>query len=286
MPLTFVLLGVAFVAVWGAAATSWRATALWQLLLLGACLAALYEGLMTWQGVPLVAALWLTARQYERARDRRARLAWGTVAVAAAAALATHRMPGFGAHTIAENIRLSASSAPMTLQASFDKGFAGVVLLAQFCRRSRTLAEWGRAIGVGLLIGTATAGVVIGLAIAAGAVRFDPKLPALMPAWMAANLFLTCIFEESLFRGVLQDRLTRWLGQRPRWSWAPLAVASVLFGLAHAGGGPVLIVVAALAGVGYGLAYAVTGRVESAVIAHFTLNSLHFIGFTYPYAVR
>ena len=81
-------------------------------------------------------------------------------------------------------------------------------------------------------------------------------------------------------------RLTRLLAQRARWSWVPLAVASVLFGLVHASGGPVLIAVAALAGVGYGTAYAMTGRIEAAVIAHFTLNSLHFIAFTYPYAAR
>ena len=60
----------------------------------------------------------------------------------------------------------------------------------------------------------------------------------------------------------------------------------MLFGLAHAGGGLVLIVVAALAGIGYGLAYAATRRLEASVAAHFTLNSLHFLAFTYPYAVR
>jgi membrane protease YdiL (CAAX protease family) len=241
---------------------------------------------MAWQGSLLAAALWLTSHQYDHARDRRARRAWGAIAVVLAAALATHRMPGFGTYAIAENIRLSPASAPMTLNASFDKAFAGVLLLAYFCRRSQTLADWRRALGTGLVIGTATATVVIGLAVAASAVRFDPKLPSLTLAWMATNLFLTCAFEEALFRGVLQDRLTHLLAQHPRWSWLPLAIASVLFGLAHAGGGPVLIVVAALAGVGYGLAYAVTGRVESAVIAHFALNSIHFIGFTYPYAVR
>ena len=45
-------------------------------------------------------------------------------------------------------------------------------------------------------------------------------------------------------------------------------------------------VVAMIAGVGYGVAYAITGRVEAAIVAHFTLNSIHFLGFTYPYAVR
>ena len=103
---------------------------------------------------------------------------------------------------------------------------------------------------------------------------------------MAINLLLTCVFEEALFRGVIQDRLARMVADRPRWTWLPLSTASLLFGLAHAGGGPVLIVVASIAGVGYGLAYAITGRIEAAIVAHFTLNSIHFLGFTYPYAVR
>jgi uncharacterized protein len=195
-------------------------------------------------------------------------------------------LPGFSPYLVEEGIRLSAASAEMTLKAHFDKAFVGVLLLACFCVPTRTGAEWLRAIGVGFLIGAATAAVVVGLAIAAGAVRYDPKWPSIAPAWLASNLVLTCIFEEALFRGVIQDRLSRMLAGRRLRVWLPLAAASVLFGLAHAGGGPVLIVVAAVAGLGYGLAYAMTGRVEAAIVAHFTLNSIHFLGFTYPYAVR
>jgi hypothetical protein len=66
----------------------------------------------------------------------------------------------------------------------------------------------------------------------------------------------------------------------------PIAVTSVLFGLVHFAGGPLLIGAATLAGVGYGIAYARTRRIEAAVLAHFSLNAIHFLGFTYPYAVR
>ena len=131
----------------------------------------------------------------------------------------------------------------------------------------------------------------VALAMAVGPIRYDPKLPAIAAAWMGVNLMLTCIFEETLFRGVIQHRLSSLVVRRPRWNWLPLNwlpvfAASVLFGLAHAGGGPVLVAVAAIAGLGYGIAYAITGRVEAAIVAHFTLNSIHFFGFTYPYAVR
>jgi membrane protease YdiL (CAAX protease family) len=287
MPLTFALLGLAAFAVWGAAASSarWREWP-WRLFLLASALAALHEAFMDWRGIPVAIALWGAAELYQRAASRRSRVAWGFAALILAAALATHRVPGFAPYLVVESVRVSPASAEMSLKANFDKAFAGVLLLACFCDRARSLADWRRAIGIGLLVGAATAVVVIGLAIAAGAVRFDPKLPPITPAWMAANLMLTCIFEEALFRGVIQDRLARWLADRRRWVWLPVSAASVLFGLAHAGGGPVLVIVAMIAGVGYGLAYATTGRVEAAIVAHFTLNSLHFLGFTYPYAVR
>lgn len=287
MPLTFALIGLAAFAVWGAAASSmhWRLWP-WRLLLLASALAALSEGFMDWRGVPVAFALWGAGELYQHSADRRYRLAWGTAALVLGAALATHRVPGFAPYLVAESVRVSPASAEMSLKAQFDKAFAGVVLLACFCARARSLAEWRRAISVGLLAGTAAALVVIGLAIAAGALRYDPKLPSITPAWMAANLVLTCIFEEALFRGVIQHRLARFVADRRRWAWLPLFVASLLFGLAHAAGGPVLIIVATMAGVGYGLAYALTGRVEAAIVAHFTLNSLHFLGFTYPYAVR
>jgi hypothetical protein len=287
MPLTFVLLGFAALAVWGTAASSacWREWP-WRLFLFGSAVAALLEGLIFWRGAFVASALWAAVELYQRVTERRWRLAWGGVALLVAAALATHRVPGFASYIVAEGIQVGPSSAAMTLKANFDKAFAGVLLLAGFCSRARNAVEWGRAIGVGFLAGAATAVVVVGLAVATGAVRYEPKLPAIAIAWMAANLVLTCIFEEALFRGVIQDRLTRLVADRRRLAWLPLLLASVLFGLAHAAGGPVLIVVAAIAGVGYGLAYATTGRVEAAIVAHFTLNSIHFLGFTYPYAVR
>jgi uncharacterized membrane protein YedE/YeeE len=51
-------------------------------------------------------------------------------------ALALHLMPGFANLVIASGIRLTADAKPMTLYANFDKGAAGLVLLAFFSRRT------------------------------------------------------------------------------------------------------------------------------------------------------
>lgn len=39
---------------------------------------------------------------------------------------------------------------------------------------------------------------------------------------------------------------------------------------------------ATLAGIGYGLAYWRSGRIEAAILTHFAVNAAHFVLFTYP----
>ena len=69
--------------------------------------------------------------------------------------------------------------------------------------------------------------------------------------------------------------------------WARfLSVAAGLFGLVHAGGGPTYVVLATLAGVGYGWVFLRTGRIEASILTHFALNAVHFLGFTYPALAR
>jgi membrane protease YdiL (CAAX protease family) len=75
--------------------------------------------------------------------------------------------------------------------------------------------------------------------------------------------------EETLFRGLLQT----WIG------WIP---ASILFGLGHLGGGWKLALLSLIAGLLYGRSY-LKGRIESAILLHFSVNLLHFLLFTYPW---
>jgi membrane protease YdiL (CAAX protease family) len=61
-----------------------------------------------------------------------------------------------------------------------------------------------------------------------------------------------------------------------------LLMTYVLFGLAHFSGGLEYAFVAGLAGIGYGVAYWTTGRLEASIITHFLLNLIHLVFFTYP----
>jgi uncharacterized protein len=290
MLLSLGLLIAAIIAVWLRPVRLGRGAqiAIWQPIFIAAVFSGLLFGLLTWPAVVVLVALWWSARSASVATERRAAACWLVFAMLLALALATHLVPGFGPLVVADGIQLSDQSAPMTLRANFDKGAAGLLLAAYLVHYVRMPAEWPRVLGVGLLAGAASALVVIGLVSATGAVHFDPKLPAIAPWWLAINLFFTCLMEEAFFRGVIQHRLAA------AWpaAWArgrqvvAIGLPALIFGLVHFGGGPVLIMAATLAGVGYGIAYAVTGRLEAAVIAHFVLNGIHFFGFTYPYAMR
>ena len=125
-------------------------------------------------------------------------------------------------------------------------------------------------------------GLLLVLSFSSSYVRFAPKFPKESWLWISVNLCFTCVAEEALFRGFIQAQLQRLWQKVPRGEWLALAVAAVLFGLAHAGGGPVYVVLATVAGVGYGWAYLRTGRIEASILTHFALNATHFFFFTYP----
>ncbi len=126
------------------------------------------------------------------------------------------------------------------------------------------------------------AAVVMLLAVAAGYARWDPKLPSWWTAWLASMLFFTALPEEAVFRHVVQGGLQAWLGPSQRARWTALGAGAALFGLAHIGGGGIYVLLATVAGLGYGLVYAITGSVMAAAVAHTGLNLLHLLFFTYP----
>ena len=126
------------------------------------------------------------------------------------------------------------------------------------------------------------AGVLLGLLTAAGTVslgllayRFVPTLreiseelaPRLIDGAPSANLVLVAIFsgvgEEAFFRGALQQEFG-------------LAVASVLFGLAHIGPDRRYLVWTAwavLAGFVFGFLYEVSGGLLAPILAHSSHNA-------------
>ena len=114
-----------------------------------------------------------------------------------------------------------------------------------------------------------------------GALKPEVGLPHWWWLFAFNNLLFTCVAEEALFRDLIQQGVAS--RSKP---WLGLLVASLLFGAAHLAGGPLLVLLAALAGACYGLAFLLSGRLSVAIAIHFLFNFAHLALFTYPLASR
>lgn len=284
MYLTFLLLGAAILSVWVAplrvGEASHRAP-IWPFLLGASVLVGFVEGFIRWPGVAAITGLYALAAASKRAPQAATRTTCTMASAIAALGLALHLVPGFENPLVVASARISPDAMPYSLRLSFDKASAGLILLAFYAPRASTVAHWRVVLRTALVMTLATALVVFGFAVAVGYVAWLPKLPLFAPAFLAANLLFTCVAEEAFFRGLLQPCIAA----RTRGRWAtPVAVTvvAVLFGLAHAAGGLPLIAFAALAGLGYSLAFALSQRIEAAILVHFGINAIHLLLFTYP----
>jgi hypothetical protein len=82
---------------------------------------------------------------------------------------------------------------------------------------------------------------------------------------------VTAVPEEFLFRGLIQNLLSRWLGVP-----LGLAIGSVIFGLSHLPD-PRYAVLATIAGVAYGWVYVRTGKVTASAITHAFVDAVWVI---------
>jgi len=119
---------------------------------------------------------------------------------------------------------------------------------------------------------TAIAAVtLIGVPIVAWAishVRWAPATPEKLLWFAVANLF-TVIAEEWFFRRWIQQPLQPHVGGA-----LALLASAALFGLAHFAGGTQFMLLAALAGLGYGAVFWASGSIWAAVLLHLMLNVL------------
>jgi membrane protease YdiL (CAAX protease family) len=216
--------------------------------------------------------------------------------VLASLALMAHVVPGFSNVLIVKDAIVSQEAPPFTLYLNFDKALIGLFLLFFATPLITSRAEWLHMLRAALPRILIVIGVVLAAAFALGYVRFEPKWPAFFPFWAWANLLFTCTAEEAVFRGVIQRTLAGDARSvaggnargdardaSTRRSIVALVVAAVLFGAVHFAGGPRAIVMAAIAGAGYGWVYWRSGnRIEASILAHFLLNVTHILLFTYP----
>lgn len=204
------------------------------------------------------------------------------VMLAVAAGLFLHAWPGFHNPVVISDAVLGPGSQPYTKYLNFDKGLAALFLLGIYAPDRAARDDGVRQTHAFVWRFAVVVAGVLALTLAAGYVRWDPKLPPWWAMWLWSMVFLTALPEEALFRGVVQTGLERASGAFPWARSGAIVIAGVLFGVAHMAGGPLYVGLAAAAGVGYGWVYSSTRSIAAAALAHTGLNAVHFLFFSYP----
>lgn len=195
-----------------------------------------------------------------------------------AIALTLHLIPGFDNLRVLDKVQAGPASVPFTLYLNLDKPllFFGLLLAWPALLGPGGVIQWRKLALLSLPLAT-----LLPLAWQLGALRPEVGLSHWWWLFALNNLLFTCVAEEALFRGFIQQAITL----RSR-AWVGILVASLLFGAAHLAGGPLLMLFAALAGACYGLAFQLSGRLSVAILLHFLFNFAHLALFTYPLASR
>jgi uncharacterized protein len=276
--------GATFAALLAAVLGLWFAPRFWWCGLIVATLCGYRADVLQGLAVIWIALAWLVCTWHADAP-----LTFGMRRVATTASvlvftllLGTHALPGFHNPLVIDRLRFTPDAEPYSLYLNFDKTLAGLLLL-RVCYR-----EWSGLTGLRRHMSGASALIAVNVAVLIAAsyllgyVIFEPKWTTLFWLWAVVNLFSTCLSEEAFFRGFVQRELQLQLQHVRYGHWIALAISAVLFGLAHIAGGWRYVLLSTLAGVGYGVVYRRTQRIECAMVAHFALNATHFLLFTYP----
>ncbi len=234
----------------------------------------LASGYMPWHSVPAFAAVAVLGWGLKKQPCSIDTCVGWTLFIVFLLLLGFHQLPGFSPYSVAMD--------GSVLQFWPQKIFLLLLVVLRVLRPVRPMRQIRRLGSPPVIFGgllCLTLAVLIPLALLSGYARWGwPSLTGLTYLYgLAYNLVFVCIVEESFFRGIIQTALSRWLRSR-RWpladGWAVVA-ASLLFGMAHLGGGAAFVLLATLAGLAYGTVFYATRRIHYAVLLHVTVNGVH-----------
>ncbi len=197
--------------------------------------------------------------------------------------LGFHLIPGFGKLVFFHSYTLSSHSAAFDVAYPLDKAFGVLLLLGYGIAFSASRLP---AIKLILITTLLILFAVSAFAIPIGYLSPDVKLKWPILIWAYGNLFITSTAEEVFFRGIVQYQVFIWLKDKTKYAiMLALFTASLIFALAHYAGGIDYMVIAFIAGLGYGAIYAKTRNLLDSILVHFLANLTHIILFTYPHLI-
>jgi membrane protease YdiL (CAAX protease family) len=269
----------------------WIGRYVWLALLGIAVVAGYVSGVLEGLAIVSIALFAGVCVGYQRVRGQpsggfRRRLALALFAAAiliVGLLLGLHALPGFHNFLVLDRVALSNFAAPYTLYLNFDKTLVGIFILGVCHQPLLTGAKrWREALRRAAPIVPIHILLVAAGAAAIGYLTWQPKWTPIFLLWAPVNLFFVCLSEEAIFRGFIQRELDFALRGTRAGSAIAIAVSAALFGLAHFAGGVSYVILATAAGLGYAIVYQRTRSIEMSMLAHFALNTVHFLLFTYP----
>lgn len=201
------------------------------------------------------------------------------------AILLLHLLPGVHNPLILDQIFISPDALPFTKYLNFDKGFLGALFLGFVLAAPKfTLKYWfnKQAIIFYLLFSL----IAFSIALTSGLVILDLKWPDTLLFWALTNLLFTCVAEEAVFRGLIQETLHKRLAPYVWGNHSAVLISGLLFGLVHFPAGLTYMLIASLMGVSYAYGYARSRNIYVPILMHFVFNLAHFLCFSYPFLAQ
>lgn len=248
------------------------------------CLVAVYEEIIDACGLIVVVAFCAITYLHfcENFKSKICSYFLASVFIGMVYCFITHKMPGFNNPVILNHVRISPISSYFSMSINFDKVICALLVFIMSTGIKSLLP-----ISVDQIKNTTVTLLICVLflmipAMCIGYLKFDPKIPTVTLIWAINNLFFVSFSEEVIFRGYIQNRLSKLRINAA----ASIFLSSFLFGLYHIDKGIIFVILATTCGLFYGYAFYRTQNVLCSILVHFLLNFCHFICFTYPHYLQ
>ena len=195
-----------------------------------------------------------------------------------------HLVPGFFNLKVINNVQLTPGAIPFSMYLNLDKGFVGIFLIGLTNSIALYHGQWYLLFKQAALYIILSLILMMGFALLLGFVTWEPKLPSFTPLWIITNLLLVCTPETVFFQSFLQKKLIQHFKKFPGKVPFGIGMAAICFVLMHKGAifNPQFALLTFIAGIVYGWIYQRTARLEVSIMAHFVINLIHYLFFSYP----